>query len=465
MLTSDGSNNRLLGGILCLEEVSRSPVDSYIASQAGSCERSLSYAPTPGNFGREYTPSENGFSPYHQFSGRSTPVPQSQLTQPHFLNDSGFGITTTDDGHQSYIPYIIEWRITLNNRVLAKDTEQDLVSSPNLYWQEIKEKAERILRQKVNRNRRVRLDDTAIVVSVNERSQRDLTKRFEKTDIDWTAIKQQLHLWQNLARQRNKKLRISISINYLEDNNPPANQTDKRGKSSVTKRMLRERDDQIDAENFSGQPSVWRDVYRKMRCPGPPCQHEGQYCWQDPEGKKHYKLRTHHLKALVKYVEQGGIIETHDDIPNNVRDQLYAEEHQRLSRQNKSSNKAPSGSPLPQINIHVLPTQSSQSLVSTSWGTEAVKSTTQDDFSHITGSVEVVVEEYANWHLSRVSTDSYKENFRKARDIALEYCFGLEQIRAEDPDFFVKQGVKLGVARMFVGQTSRWVKERGDGSA
>lgn len=301
MLTTDGSNNRLLGGILCLEEVSRSPVDSYIASQAGSCERSPSYAPTPGNFGREYTPSENGFSPDHQLSGRSTPVPQSQLTQPHFLNDSGFGITTTDDGHQSYIPYIIEWRITLNNRVLAKDTEQDLVSSPNSYSQEIKEKAERILRQKVNRNRRVRLDDTAIVVSVNERSQRDLTKRFEKTDIDWTAIKQQLHLWQNLARQRNKKLRISISINYLEDNNPPANQTEKRGKSSITKRMLRERDDQIDAENFSGQPSVWRDVYRKMRCPGPPCQHEGQYCWQDPEGKKHYKLRTHHLKALVKY--------------------------------------------------------------------------------------------------------------------------------------------------------------------
>jgi hypothetical protein len=30
-------------------------------------------------------------------------------------------------------------------------------------------------------------------------------------------------------------------------------------------------------------------------------------------GKKHYKMRMHHMKALVKYVEQGGILETHDD--------------------------------------------------------------------------------------------------------------------------------------------------------
>lgn len=103
------------------------------------------------------------------------------------------------------------------------------------------------------------------------------------------------------------------------------------------------------------------------------CQHEGQYCWQDQAGKKHYKLRTHHLKALVKSAEQGGIIETHDDIPNNMRDQLYAEEHQRLSRQNKSSNNMPSGSTPPQINIHVLSTQSSQPLVSASWGTELLR--------------------------------------------------------------------------------------------
>ncbi|KAE8383892.1 hypothetical protein BDV26DRAFT_287305 [Aspergillus bertholletiae] len=211
--------------------------------------------------------------------------------------------------------------------------------------------------------------------------------------------------------------------------------------------MLRERYDQIDAEDSSGQPSVWRDVYWKMRCPGPPCQHEGQYCWQDPVGKKHYKLRTHHLKALVKYVEQGGIIETHDDIPNYIRDQLYAEDSQRRSKQNKTSKYLTAGSTLPQININVLPTQSSQPLVSSSWGPEATSRTTQSDFIDIPGPLEVVVEEYANWHLLQVDTESYKENIKKARDIALDNCLDLAQICEESPDFFVKQGVKIGVAR------------------
>jgi hypothetical protein len=357
------------------------------------------------------------------------------------------------------MPYVIEWRVTLNNRVLAKDTEQDLVSNPSSYWERIKQKAERVLRQKVNRNRRVKPDDTSVVVSVNDRSQRDLTKHFEKTDVDWTAINRQISLWQNLLRKCNKKLRISISINYMEDNSPPSRRTDKRGSSSTTNRMLRERDDQIDAEDSSGQPSVWRDVYRKMRCPGPPCHHEGQYCWQDPVGKKHYKLRTHHLKALVRYVEQGGIIETHDDIPDNVREQLYAEERQRLSKQNKSTN-SPTGSMPPQININVLPAQSSQPSISSSWSTEGNASTVQSELVDIPGLLDLAVEEYTDWHLSRVSAESFKANIKKARDISLDNCLDLKQIRGENPDFFVKQGVKIGAARRFVSDISLWLEHR-----
>lgn len=90
------------------------------------------------------------------------------------------------------------------------------------------------------------------------------------------------------------------------------------------------------------------------------------------------------MKALVKYVEQGGIIKTHDDIPDNVREQLYAEEHQRVSRQNKSTNGS-AGSVPPQININVLPAQSSQPSISSSWGTEANPSTVQSELVDIPG--------------------------------------------------------------------------------
>jgi hypothetical protein len=354
---------------------------------------------------------------------------------------------------------MIEWRVTLNNRVVAKDTEQDLALDPSSYWQDIRQKAENILRRKIARNRRVRLDDTTVVVSVNDRSQRDLTKRFERTDIDWTTIQGQLVMWENLFRQ-GKKLRLCISINYL-DSDQPSSGTDKRGQTSVTRRMLNAREAEIDAEHFSGQPSAWRDVYRVMRCPGPPCRLDSQYCWQDPDGKKHYKLRTHHLRKLVKYVEkEGGNIETHDDIPDNIREQLYAEEQQRLERRQKAPEHPTTGSTFP-ININVLPTQSSQSMISPPAGADiASLRTSPSNLIEIPGPLEVAVEEYTTWQLSRVSTECFRENVRKARDVTLENCLDLKQIHHDqDPEFFIRQGVKIGVARRFVSEINDWAQE------
>jgi hypothetical protein len=165
---------------------------------------------------------------------------------------------------------LIEWKVTLNNRKnLTKDTEQHLTRRPSSYWQTIKEKAENAVQRKINSKQRVRVDDTTVVVCVNDRSQRDLTKNFEKTDVDWTAIERQLLMWENLFLM-GKELRLSITINYVEDcNNSLAATTDKRGNTSRTKRMLGDRDAEIDAEQFSsGQPDVWRCVYWTMRCPG-----------------------------------------------------------------------------------------------------------------------------------------------------------------------------------------------------
>lgn len=63
----------------------------------------------------------------------STPLPQSQSGRLRFHDHIESDDGATGDEHPSYIPYIIEWRVTLNNRVLAKDTEQDLDSTPSSY--------------------------------------------------------------------------------------------------------------------------------------------------------------------------------------------------------------------------------------------------------------------------------------------------------------------------------------------
>lgn len=151
-------------------------------------EQTLSYAPTPGDFGRERTPSVCS-SPVYTYGDRSTLSHRPASDRLGFLDDTelNWGGTYHEDTPKS-IDYIVEWKVTLNNRILAKDTEQDLVFKPSAYWQQIKEKAKHIVQRKKSRNQQVRSDDTTVVAAVNNRSQRDLTKRFEGTDIDWTPI-------------------------------------------------------------------------------------------------------------------------------------------------------------------------------------------------------------------------------------------------------------------------------------
>ena len=80
-----------------------------------------------------------------------------------------------------------------------------------------------------------------------------------------------------------------------------------------------------------------RPVYTTFRCLGPSC-NLGPHCWRDPIGKKHYKLKTHHFKGLIRYVEQGSQLLTQDDVPEDIRQQLYAEEQQRLERPQRATN-------------------------------------------------------------------------------------------------------------------------------
>jgi hypothetical protein len=94
----------------------------------------------------------------------------------------------------------------------------------------------------------------------------------------------------------------------------------------VIKTRLSKLDAQINAEQSFGQPSVWREVYKAMRCPGSPCDNKDGYCWQNPHRKKHYKLRTLlHLKQFVELVKRGLLeLETRDDIPDEIREEVVA---------------------------------------------------------------------------------------------------------------------------------------------
>ena len=96
--------------------------------------------------------------------------------------------------------YSIEWKVVVNNKVVTKDTEQDLILIPIAYWYMVLQpKLEKLLRRKLTQNRQVRCDDINIVVSVSGRTERGLVKRFDNLSIDWSIVAKQLTVWSELS--------------------------------------------------------------------------------------------------------------------------------------------------------------------------------------------------------------------------------------------------------------------------
>ena len=176
------------------------------------------------------------------------------------------------------IHYSIEWKVTVNNRaIMPKDMEQDIVLALADYWEHFLEpKLQSFLRKK---NRPLRSEDTTVTVSVTARLERNLTKRFDDTSIEWAVIESQLVAWGELFRA-GKKLLLNLSFNYFDTSQSTTTslqRAERRGYSSTTQQMLAERAVQLDAEQVSsGQLSTWAYVYKLFRCPGPPC-HLGPY--------------------------------------------------------------------------------------------------------------------------------------------------------------------------------------------
>ncbi|KAI7978756.1 hypothetical protein EIK77_000319 [Talaromyces pinophilus] len=241
----------------------RSHQDDNISPQPyDSWDSDLLYAPTPGNFTVASSP--------HIHSPQQEPQSDELCFIPPTLWDKN---KTYDEHPPIYLHYLIDWKVKLNNRTVTTVTEPDVVLAPGAYWQKVlREKVERVKSRKLFSDRRARLEDTTVMASVlNDRSQK-LHQQAEGIEIDWEMTEKQLLKWKELFR-RGKKLKLDVCVNYVADDNDQSSTRngEKRNTRSVTNAMLAEREARIDAEQSSGQSSPWRDVYDKMKCPGPPC--------------------------------------------------------------------------------------------------------------------------------------------------------------------------------------------------
>ncbi|KAF4880973.1 hypothetical protein CGCFRS4_v016021 [Colletotrichum fructicola] len=392
------------------------------------------------------------------------------LGQQILANDRDFpspGLHSTDHNELqgAHMPYVVEWKLTANNRTITKDSEHNITIAPQAFWErQLKEQVQEVLRRKLPPHKTFRPVDSDVVVSVTERSQRDLVKRFDELNIDWTMVESQLQEWSHLTRA-GKKLRIDISFNFVVSRQETTSVgRTKRRRRSVTDQMLSDRALQINAEESSTSLApVWPSVYNLMRCTGPPCR-AGPYCWRDRATQKHYQLKTHHLRSLVKYAKREGMLKTHDDMPDFLRDQLYAEEESYRRRRRRldstgSQHHVDVDNPvgLAVLEPAALPPATTPAVNPLGY---------HRDILDIPGLRDDAMELYTEWQCSKIRDEGLKLDFRRACDVALEDGLDLELIhQGEDAAFFVERGVRRGIALRFIQDIKKWAQQQASESS
>lgn len=77
----------------------------------------------------------------------------------------------------------------------------------------------------------------------------------------------------------------------------------------------------------------------------------------------------------------------------------------------------------------------------------------------IPGPRDTAVRQYSDWQQSKVHDGTLKAPFRKACDVTLDEGLDLEQVHEDcNPGFFIKNGVKSGIARRFISDIANWVE-------
>lgn len=295
--------------------------------------------------------------------------------------------------------YSVEWKVNLNGKPITTDTESNVVlASAVFWWRSLQSQLEKRVQKKLGHDSATNIEDTNVKVSCGR--ERGLTKHFEELGIEWSFVENQLLEWSHLL-ESGKKIRVDLMFNYVGAGDQSADLSSTKGgkktRMSATQRMRAERAAQVQAEESSGQVSRWTEVYKTMRCPGPPCT-QGPHCWIDPNGKKHYKLNTHYLRHLVKDVEGGFELQSQHHIPDDLRSQLYAEDHHRHERKQSTAVSSPRGMTPITINNHFPEhSQYKRSDLSIRESSNTQKGSTLD----IPGHLDAALKDYSEWQQSR----------------------------------------------------------------
>ncbi|KAK2737135.1 hypothetical protein CKAH01_18867 [Colletotrichum kahawae] len=156
------------------------------------------------------------------------------------------------------------------------------------------------------------------------------------------------------------------------------------------------------------------------------------------------------MRELVRWVQQGHKLETHDDVPEEIRAQLYAQEQQGRKRKRQASGLDPTSHVPVIIHNHISDYLTSSNRASPDHGSSPPLRLSP---LCVPGLRDDAVEAYCEWHCSKVRSETQKQHFELAYSLTIARGLDLELVREDnDAQFYIEQGVLEGVA-------CRWVRD------
>lgn len=154
----------------------------------------------------------------------------------------------------------------------------------------------------------------------------------------------------------------------------------------------------------------------------------------------------------MKYKLGGGKLDSHADIPDDLRKDLYAEAERAISRKRTLRAISPAG-PVPvTINNHFP--ESSTTGGSTSTATASAMARRSSDLRSpviVAGHHDVAVHNDSVWLQSRYHGAVYKDAIVAAERCAQERMLGLDHLYEDGEwQFLVDDDISVGIARRFV---------------
>lgn len=353
--------------------------------------------------------------------------------------------------------YTVVWKLQIRKgrtMTLTGDTVEDVNVPSGTFWSNtLQPELFDVVAEKAP-DPQYKPDETRITISTSKRSQRDFQKRFRGLNIDWNLVENKLQSWSN----QGNSLTVEICFIYKEIQLDITNKVSKIGRGATNK-QLAARDKLIAQQEASGVRPVWKDVYEVFECSSVVCPNRGFSCWRDPSDKKHIKLDSDTMEKLVDFAEEGNKLETHDDVPERIREIIYRHKEEEIARRQL---KRKASDPLP-TTIHICcPGHQDRGCANSAGNPQKAVCRAGPAMLKFPMPMDEAPKSYCDWLCSQVTNSAWQAAYRLASQITVDKGYHLGRMyeaQAVDAKMLVTYGVLPGIALQFVSRVKDWLDE------